>query len=113
MTSQPASNERILERLEVTREDVREIKTGVQELVAQVNTWQLQAVEERTRLKESNSAAWRRIDEHEKRLKAIEDTLHPLIQQSKILSIVGTSVTLAIIGLIVSIMTHQVTILVP
>lgn len=101
----PASIEAIYERLANVREDVSEIKCTVGE------------IDKRQR---GIIIAVAKVEDHDKRLeraeqeiKALWESVKPIIFMSKILSVIGTILAGSVIALIWSILTHQITFIIP
>lgn len=103
----------ILERINDLRGDMRENKDQLECLSKEIEDFRLLYTSEHQRVAIQSEAAHRRLDEHEKRLKTIEATMPQLVMMGKILTFVGSAVVVSIVGLIWTIITHQVTLIFP
>lgn len=103
----------ILERIDDLRGDMRETKDKLSDLSREIGDFRLSYTGEHQTVVLKVDAAHSRLDQHEVRIKAIENALPQLVMMSKVLTFVGSAVVLSIIGLIWAILTHQAVIAFP
>lgn len=119
-SASPANNQVILERIDAMRADVAELKGLFQQHTATQIAFERESAVVRADHESKLIAAHRRLDDLEKRDKersdqidALRAAVQPLIYTNKILTWLAVLLGGSIVTLIISIVTHQVTIVVP
>lgn len=102
---QLASIEVVLERLNAVRDNVTDIKDTVIEIEKRQHAMIIAAAKVEDHEK--------RIAEVEKKVEMLWSSVQPVILMSKILGVVGTILAGSVIALIWSILTHQITFIIP
>jgi outer membrane murein-binding lipoprotein Lpp len=124
MTTVSASAGVILERIDQLRCDVGNLSGRFDALSAGVEQFKLTYTAEHIKLVDQAVSAHKRIDDHDRRLEAMEAVLraeqlsaaeisHQVKQMKAILVWVGTAVGVLVITLIWEILTHQMQLVVP
>ena len=118
--SECAAGEKILERVTNVQGDVTEIKKDVGCLNKSYQAFQREIIKENAKLSMKAVSSHRRLNLHEKRMKAIETQmkeirgmLQPLIYTNRILAFVGTALGASVIALIWSLITGKAVVIVP
>lgn len=111
-TTQP-TNAVIVARLDNLISDVTEIKDSLRCHIESQDKFERNALVEHARIGDRGDAAHRRLDETEKRIKALEDAIQPIIYANKVMTWIGGILALSVIGLIWMIITQQVRLVFP
>lgn len=105
----------VLERIEQLREDVCELRRGINDLLLDYQRFRETYVGEHVKVVESSAAAHKRLDQLMDWQRQIEEwrevtqsALRGLELQARIVAFVGSALGVAVIGLLISILTHQV-----
>lgn len=101
--------ERIDGRLESLSEDISEIKCDIKQSLKENSEFRLYYTERHAELKS-------KVNDHQNRLEKIEaiiENLKPMLVYSKILIFLSSILMTSIIAMIVAIITHQVTLVIP
>lgn len=103
----------VLERISDLRGDMQDTREQLKGIAKEIADFRLLYTSEYHKLAALSNTTNNRLDDHEIRLKSIEQTMPQLVMVSKILIFVGSVVAAAIIGLIWTILTHQITLIYP
>jgi hypothetical protein len=98
----------ILDRLDVLRCDISELKGSVETLTSNYQEFVVNYTRAHEQLEAKVIIIRERMDDHEIRLKSLEDLVKPMVYQSRIIAFVGTTLLITIIGFLWAIFTHQV-----
>ena len=103
----------IIERIEDLRREIATIKNDVTLTCKLLSDFQLFYTKEHTKLEAMTLEMLRDVAKHDVRLEVLEALIKPLIFQNKIVAAIGGILLLAVMGILVSIFTHQVTLIFP
>lgn len=109
----PSSTPLILERIEALRCDISDIKTAVGSLAGDYQQFQLNYVKSHEKLEGKVAQDSKTIEDHERRLEAMEALIKPLVFQSRIIAVVGGVFLSVLIGFLWAIFTHTAVITFP
>ena len=106
-SSQNADIKVLIVEMQGVREDVNEIKRDIKCLSEREAEFERHYTGEHVKVETAASAAHRRLDILEPKVSKIEDALHPLMIQARIIVWVATLLGVSIIGLIWAIIVGQ------
>jgi len=103
----------IVERIEELRRDIIAIKNDVTQTCKLVSDFQLFYTKEHTKLEAMTLEMLKDLAKHEVRIETLDALIRPLIFQNKIVASIGGILLLAVVGILVAIFTHQITLVFP
>ena len=103
----------IIDRIETLRKDIIDMRHDVIQTCKLVTDFQLFYVKEHTKLKIITLEIVKDVAKHDVRIGTLETLIRPLIFQNKIVASIGGILLLAVIGILVAIITHQITLVFP
>lgn len=110
----------VLERIDQLRGDVAELKDLFRKHVESQTTYERESAIVHAELDNKSSAAHRRLDEQEaiikelsEQVQKLRDAIQPLVFTNKILTWLGLALGGSVLALIWSIVTHQVSLVIP
>ena len=103
----------LIERIDNVGEDVKEIKSTVNKMRDEARKVEKHCSERHIRTEGLVEGHEERIKENTRAIKALQDSVQPLVMMSKVLGFVATLLAASVIGLIWMIITHQVQIVFP
>jgi hypothetical protein len=103
----------IVERIEELRKDIIEIKNDVTQTCKLISDFQLFYTREHAKLEVMTLEMLKDLAKHEVRIETLDALIRPLIFQNKIVASIGGILLLAVVGILVAIFTHQITLVFP
>lgn len=103
----------IIERIDMLRLDIIEIKNDVTATCKLFVDFQLFYAREHAKLEAITSEILKDVAKHDVKLEILETLIKPLIFQNKIVASIGGVLLLAVIGILIAIFTHQITLVFP
>jgi hypothetical protein len=103
----------IVERIDMLRSDITEIKGDVTATCKLFADFQLFYTREHAKLEAITLEMLKDVAKHDVRIEVLEALIKPLIFQNKIVASIGGLLLMAVIGILVAIFTHQITLVFP
>ena len=113
MTPPVVSNAVLLERIETLRDAIQKLETAIVCSNQEFSNLRTEYNREHVRVVANTEKAIAKTEDHEQRIRALEDAVKPIVLLTKVIGAVGVIMAGTLIAFLWTLITHQVQIVIP